>query len=332
MPAEPIVDRRSAKEKIYDALHNGAELTYGAMAELADCDTRHCRRIIGELHDEGSAIEVVREGRLNVYRIPEEKREVGMRINLSEQEMQALMIAANASLSSLGPTPLASAMRQAIDRLTERMRGEFYTFDPEEHDQHWHFNATPSSTLDPDIFSILQGAIEECETLGVRYFTATRLEESDRKLDPYALAAPGGSWQLLAWCHTRRDFRIFSLAGIRSAAPTGDHFTRRTIDVQAQFADNLGGVGGDRLYTIRLQVSPDCVPAFRRKQYHHSQQIEESADGSATVTFRVAGLEDIRSFVLGFGDGVRVIEPTELVERVREEVRLLGRMYGDGVG
>ncbi len=327
MPAESIPDRRKAKEKIYDALHNGAEMTYHDMADLADCDRRHCRRIIRELMADGESIEMFRQGRVNVYRIPEEKREVGIRVSLSEQEMQALMIAANASLSSLGPTPLASSMRRAIDRLTERMKGEFYTFDPEEHDQHWHFNATPSSTLDPEIFAVLQEAIEECSTLHVRYFTATRLEESNRKLDPYALAAPGGSWQLLAWCHMRRDFRIFSLAGIREARPTGSHFTREEIDVQAQFADNLGGVGGDRLYTICLHVSPDCVPAFRRKQYHHSQRIEEREDGSATVMFRVAGLEDIRAFVLGFGDGVRVVEPEELVEKVREEVRLLGKMY-----
>ena len=40
MPGEPVHDRRSAKEKVYDALHNGAKLTYVVMAELADCDTR----------------------------------------------------------------------------------------------------------------------------------------------------------------------------------------------------------------------------------------------------------------------------------------------------
>src|SRR5690606_3276204 len=124
--------------------------------EITGRSRRQCRRAIDELVEDGEPIEIRKAGKVKFYSIPEEKREIGIRVSLSEEEMQALMIAANASLSSLGPTPLASAMRAAIEQLTTRMKGEFYTFDPDEQDQHWHFNATPSSTLDPEIFTLIQ--------------------------------------------------------------------------------------------------------------------------------------------------------------------------------
>ncbi len=332
MPSAP--DRKklpgTARDVILQALHRGESLSYDDMVAITGCTSRQCRRAVKELREAEAPIEVRKVGRQRFFSIPEEKREIGVRVSLSEEEMQALMIAASASLPSLGPTPLAVAMRTAIDQLTAQMSGEFYTFDPEEQNQQWHFNPTPSSTLDPAIFTQIRSAIEECQTLQVRYFTAARLEESTRKLDPYALAAPAGSWQLLAWCHRNNDFRTFSLAAIRAAEETGSYFTRREIDVPSRFAPNLGGVGGEKIYDVRLSVSPDCLPSFRRKQYHRSQEVTEHEDGSATVTLRVAGLEDTRAFVLGFGDGVRVEEPEELVAIVRGEVERMMKIYGVG--
>lgn len=330
MPEPRPVNRRSARERISDALHRGAELSYDDLKEIADCEERHCRRIITSLIEEGEPIESRRNGKQKLYYIPEEHRELGFRVRLSADEMLALTIAADASLAALGPTPLGRSLGSAIRQLTEEIDGEFYHLDPEEEStEHYHFNATPSANIDPEIFRLLQGAMRECETVEVVYFTASRMEESARQLDPYAFAAPGGSWMLLAWCRLRRDFRTFSLADIRSVRLTGSHFIREEIDIPRYFRDNLGGVGGGEIHDVLLHVAPDCVPSFRRKRYHSSQQLVPHQDGSAQVGFRVAGLQDIRAFVMSFGHGITVLSPSPLIDIIRQEARNLVRIYDE---
>ena len=105
MSSIPRDDRGFAREKIYQALHRGKELSYDDMVEITGRSRRQCRRAIDELLEDGEPIETRKAGKVKFYSIPEEKREIGIRVSLSEEEMQALMIAANASLPSLGPDP-----------------------------------------------------------------------------------------------------------------------------------------------------------------------------------------------------------------------------------
>ena len=332
MPSAP--DRSGEQRALYRlrrALHNGGNLSYAVIAGITGRSRRQNQRLIQILRDAGEAIEEYTEGKIKIFYIPEDHREAAFQVHLSAEEMLGLIVAADASLASLGPTPLGESLRGAIHELTERADGEFYHIDLEaEPSEHYHFNATPSANLDPQVFRALQEAIRTRTTVEVTYYTASRMKSGDRKFDPYAFAAPGGSWMLLAWCRRHRSFRHFSISDISNVRPTGTPFLRRKVDMAAYFRDYFGGVGGGTIYDVRLAVSPKYVAAFRRKKYHASQSLQMHDDGSATVSFRVAGLDDIRPFVLSYGRGVRVISPPELVEMVTEEVRVVGGMYGGG--
>ena len=334
MPSTP---HRSGEQRalyrLRRAFHNGVHLPYSAIAEITGRSRRQNQRLIQILRDAGDAIEEYTERKIKIFYIPEDRREAAFQVHLSAEEMLGLIIAADASLSSLGPTPLGESLRGAIHELTERADGEFYNIDLEaEPSEHYHFNATPSANIDPDVFRALQEAMRTRTTVEVTYYTASRMESGDRKLDPYAFAAPGGSWMLLAWCRKRRRFLHFSISDISNIRPTGEPFLRKEIDIAAYFRNYFGGVGGETIHEVRLEVSPKYVAAFRRKRYHASQHLHVQEDGSATVTFHVAGLEDMRPFVLGYGRGLRVISPPELVEMVKEEVRVVGGMYGGAAG
>lgn len=328
-PSHPI-GHRQAIYRLRRALHRGDSLTYAAIAKITGCVKRQNQRLIQTLREAGEEIEEYVEGRTKVFFIPEDRREVGLQVDLSAEEVLGLIIAADASLSSLGPTPLGESLRGAIHELTRQADGEFYHIDLDaEPVDHYHFNATPSANIDPDVFRALQDAMRTRTTVEVTYYTASRMQSGDRKLDPYAFAAPGGSWMLLAWCRKRRRFLLFSISDISNIRPTGEPFLRKEIDIAAYFRNHFGGVGGETIYEVRLEVSPKYVAAFRRKRYHASQLLHVQEDGTAIVTFNVAGLEDMRPFVLGYGRGLRVISPPELVEMVKEEVRVVGGMYGE---
>jgi predicted DNA-binding transcriptional regulator YafY len=74
------------------------------------------------------------------------------------------------------------------------------------------------------------------------------------------------------------------------------------------------------LVTVVARFSPEVASRVAETTWHPTQQIDRGADGSLTWTARVAGIQEIRSWVLGWGGEVEVLEPAELRERVRFEL------------
>ena len=100
-----------------------------------------------------------------------------------------------------------------------------------------------------------------------------------------------------------------------------------SFDSEEYFKDTFVAIAGDPT-VVRLHVSHDHARAFRRKQYHPTQQIErENDDGSIVVSFETSGITEVTSFVLGWGSGVRVIEPQELIDLIRSEISAVGELY-----
>jgi predicted DNA-binding transcriptional regulator YafY len=60
--------------------------------------------------------------------------------------------------------------------------------------------------------------------------------------------------------------------------------------------------------------------------------MEPTDDGGAIVTFEVQGLEEIASFVLSWGPGVKVLRPEALAGRVAQEASAVVNMYDRETG
>ncbi len=56
------------------------------------------------------------------------------------------------------------------------------------------------------------------------------------------------------------------------------------------------------------------------KIWHESQKVSKLPDGSLEVAFRVAGLDEIKRWVLSFGPEAVVLEPEKLKEMVRKNL------------
>jgi hypothetical protein len=57
-----------------------------------------------------------------------------------------------------------------------------------------------------------------------------------------------------------------------------------------------------------------------RKIWHESQKITKLPDGSLEITFRVAGLDEIKRWILSFGPEAAVLGPEKLKEMVRKDL------------
>lgn len=321
-------------------LHEGHELSLDELCRLLSLSSkRHVRRLLHHLRNAGIPIHHRHEGRTKRFFIPPEQRQSPSHdLAFTEEEMLALAVASEAAQALLAETPLDAPLRQAFEKLLDRLAPTAFTFEIEDQPARWHFGNPVVSLVQPDVFHTLQTAINEGRSVRIDYHTAsTGAFSADRKIDPLQLARYRGTWAVVAWCHLRQDLRDFALAGIERVVPCDSSkeiafFTPPSgFDPATYYQNRFAALDGDKIYTVRLHVQADRAPYFQRKQYHPSQRIAPLATGALEVTFEVAGLDEVRSFVQSWGAGVTVLAPHELATRVGNEALMLAGRYANGV-
>ena len=314
--------------KLIELLSTGEKFSYAELELRMGISERQIRRLMKYAKKSGEKVAEEQPGKKKFFWIPVQHRKAGFRVDLSQDELLALTVAADAARNSLGSTSLGSPLRSGIEKLVEHFPEELVPLEMEDSALHWHFSSNPVADVNPEIYHQLVDAIREEQQIIVEYYSASsnRLDPH-RRLDPYALALRGSSWLLVAWCHDRNAFRDFSVPAISNVRISkGQMYRRDNFNLEEHFRGRFGATGG-KIYEVLLQVEADRIPWFRRKVYHPSQQLTEQEDGTFIVQYSVAGLEDIRSFAQSWGDGVTVLAPKELVAIMRKQAQKLAERY-----
>ena len=77
--------------------------------------------------------------------------------------------------------------------------------------------------------------------------------------------------------------------------------------------------------TVAIWFDAPTAPYIRERRWHSTQELAEHSDGSLTLRMEVTGLQELKRWVLGYGKGAKVLEPTELVAMVKEEIEQMIR-------
>lgn len=315
--------------RLLSLLRRGEQLSYEDARQELGLSMRHIQRLFKDLAEYGVPLRQ-KSKKPVVWYLAEADREIGVQLHLSEQELFALSVAAEAARVTLAPTPLGTHLNAGFKKLLDELPTEIFSFEPEELTTHWHFSEGSSVAFDADMFLRLTQAINNCQRVELDYYTASKNQWShNRPVEPYGLAVLRGSWILVGYCRTKRAMREFSLAGIAKLTETDKYFVRPDdFRLCTYFGNRFGAVGDKDTYTVRLLIEHDKVVFFERKQYHHTQKMEKLNDGRAMVCYTVEGLKEIRSFVQGWGTGVTVLAPPELVNILRQEAEEIVGRYG----
>jgi len=76
----------------------------------------------------------------------------------------------------------------------------------------------------------------------------------------------------------------------------------------------------DELYTVKVRISPGWASWVGERRWDESQKMTKLPDGGLEMTFRLAGLDEIKRWILSFGHEAVVMEPEKLRETVRKEL------------
>jgi proteasome accessory factor C len=165
------------------------------------------------------------------------------------------------------------------------------------------------------LLPVLERAVDEQRALGLRYYTATRDETTDRIVDPMRLFTMDGRTYLEAWCRRAEGMRVFRLDRIEDAQLLDEP---ARPPAEAQLRDLSEGV-----YTPapeHLVVVLRIAPAYRWvADYYPVAEDVALADGQRQISVRVADPAWVRALVLGSAGQVAVLSPEWLAEEVAGE-------------
>jgi predicted DNA-binding transcriptional regulator YafY len=176
---------------------------------------------------------------------------------------------------------------------------------------------------DPTIHLLRQCIVERCcVRLTYRGYSG---DETERVLSPYGLTLQWGLWYVVGRCHLRGELRTFRIDRIRHAerleqrfSMPGDFSVRDYLRQSMRF---------EPTHQVVVEVEARAAARVREQHGHWMQVSEGESAGTATVRFGTANPDWAVGWVLSLGPAARVLEPPEIVERVRVAAEGIARRY-----
>lgn len=165
-------------------------------------------------------------------------------------------------------------------------------------------------------------AVADLRPLRCRYRRAKDGREERIVIHPYAMVLYKDSIYCVGLHVGRGEVRTFLLDRMRDADCAS--IERFTLPDDFSIEDHFQGTFGifRGAVPIRVVVDFDAKVAeyVRTRRVHPSQELSPLPDGGVRLSMAIGDLTEVGTWILGFGETARVVEPDELVERIKKEL------------
>ena len=249
-----------------------------------------------------------------------------MPLPLSLTELMALYFSRN-MLKFLQGTAIFDSLAGLFDKVRATLPAQYQAYLKKvEHSLTVGIKAHKTYDRLQETLNTITDAVQDHRRIDIRYFTMSRGKASRRQVSPYKIWFYDETFYLIGYCHRRRDVRIFALDRIHDIVLCDETFDiPEDFDADTFMEQSFGIFRGDPV-AVEICFSPDAAGYIREKIWHPSQTLTPHDDGSLIFRAEVAGLEEIRHWVLRWGGHAVVLSPEALRKSVITEARtMLGR-------
>jgi len=171
-------------------------------------------------------------------------------------------------------------------------------------------------------FTPLFNAIVEHQPLKLTYKSFKQEEKIVYTVHPYYLKQYNKRWFLIAW-NADDDF-LANYAFDRIVRIKNADISYRHNDIDFfEYFDDMIGVSKDirmELQKVKLWVSAAQWPYIKTKPLHSTQHTVKVGKDGTILTFEVYLNYELEQMLLSFGEKVKVLEPEELKDRIKQRL------------
>ena len=219
-----------------------------------------------------------------------------------------------AGLKSIGSVSDSATIERLILKLSPKSEAVVSVKDSILIDLSSHYKSSLSEKI-----NLIKSAIKENKLVHFDYYSEKGI--SNRTIEPYLITFKWTSWYVFGYCRDRNSFRLFKLNRLWRHRVLNEMFVPRQIpseelDLDDFFTDeNTITIMFDKSLEYRLveEYGPDCYQVM--------------ADGSLKFSVGYTNKDYMVSWVLGFGDKARVVDPIVLVNEIKEKAKNIIRNY-----
>jgi proteasome accessory factor B len=179
-----------------------------------------------------------------------------------------------------------------------------------------------------DLIDELMEGIEKHKATIINYQSLSATEPVEHEVYPYGLTYHRGSLYLIARPSDRQKMLHFKVDRIEDAVAGPFTFEPpEDFNVHDHLADSFGVFQGDGKIAIKVRFLPRVAPYVLESKWHDSQKLTKQKDGSVLAEFLLSNTEEIKRWILSFGQHAVVIEPELLRQEMNEELNGMQRLY-----
>ena len=169
--------------------------------------------------------------------------------------------------------------------------------------------------------TVIQNSIENCNSLEIKYHDRNG-DITQRIIEPHVIVFKQGLWYVFAYCHLRNEFRFFKTGRIEYAKILEEKFQRKQLndsDLPLNFWQN-----DIEATTVRLEIDKKYLSDI--EEWLGIENVKEK-NGIYIAEAKLPFDNGLVSKIMSYGSGIKVLEPTELKNKVIENAKDLLKIY-----
>ena len=166
----------------------------------------------------------------------------------------------------------------------------------------------------------IKSAIASSKCIAFRYYYEKG--ETDKLIEPCLAVFKWSDWYVFGYCRQRQDFRMYKLRRLWDLRVTDETFSPREVpEEKKRFGSHMTDD-----YLVAAIYDP-CVK-YRLVEEYGPACFTQREDGKLYAQRGFSTREQAVEWFLGFGDKVKVLEPPEMVERMKNALDAVRNLYG----
>jgi predicted DNA-binding transcriptional regulator YafY len=172
----------------------------------------------------------------------------------------------------------------------------------------------------------------------ILYQTVVEIEYKSFKQDlpqaiafhPYFLKQYNNRWYIFGLNDANGFIMNLALDRISSIQESKVKFIpNNSIDFNEYFEDIVGVTveNNGKLEKVVLKVNNNLLPYIQTKPIHGSQKLKQQGDSFTIITFDLIPNYELESIILSYGEGIEVLEPPSLRNRISERINTVNNNY-----
>ena len=248
-------------------------------------------------------------------------------IQIEEGELFSLALL-DTLLMQYKNTPLEGKLKSVFEKIRNSLPSEV-SIDSRFLDENLTYIPDALAPIKEEVFDAVFSGVKKKTTLSFEYKPLQKTTFMERKIDPYHIICQRGNWYVIGFCHLKQEVRIFSFSRMQNVQLTKEHFEVPKDFNAKDYVDKTMGVwlSAKTKYNVKLQFSSEIGTFAAEHIWHEGQTVEQNEDGSVIVSFETTQLPEVKRLVLGQGRTVKILEPKELVDEIREEINIINSLY-----